>query len=178
MAPLHRRRLGPHHTAGAGRRDAQTRALQVTRAQVVGRSNAGLMVEAFELLSTDDSIKIGLLGKGAYDRFEAICKEVLELLPHAEDKEESFRFKGGAYDNWEDFEQEVEDREMPYGTHLALIENFAKNGELPSLIESFRRGVLERRLPESECKVLLATACRGPKVWSGTTSRCSTTIRG
>ena len=48
---------------------------------------------------------------------------------------------------------------MPYGTHLTLIENFAKNGELPGLIESFRRGVLERRLPESECKVLLATAC-------------------
>ena len=85
MAPLHRRRSGPI-TLRVLDGEAQTRALQVTRT-VVGRSNASLMVKAFELLSADDSIKIGLLGKGAYDRFEAICKEVLELLPHAEDKE-------------------------------------------------------------------------------------------
>lgn len=126
---------------------------------VVGRTNAGLIIEAFELLSDDDAIKIGLLGKGSYDKFESICKDVLELLPYAEDKEQPFKFKGGAYDNWKDFEQEVEDRELPYGTPLVLIGKFAEEGTLPALVATFRRGVLERRLPENECMVLLATAC-------------------
>ena len=126
---------------------------------VVGRTNAGLIVEAFELLSADGSIKIGLLGKSSYDRFEAICKDVLELLPHFEDRETPFRFKGGSYDNWEDFEQEVEDREMPFGTQLSLIGKFGETGTLPELIETFRHGVLEQRLPEAQCEVLLATAC-------------------
>ena len=44
--------------------------------------------------------------------YEGICKDVLELLPYAEDKEQSFKFKGGSYDNWDDFQQEVEDREV------------------------------------------------------------------
>ena len=37
---------------------------------------------------------------------------MLELLPHAENDDKPFKFKGGSYDNWEDFEQEVEDREV------------------------------------------------------------------
>ena len=79
---------------------------------VVGRTNAGLMIEAFELLSENANTRIGLLGKSSYHRFESICKEVLELLPHAENDDKPFKFKGGSYDNWEDFEQEVEDREV------------------------------------------------------------------
>lgn len=48
---------------------------------------------------------------------------------------------------------------MPYGTHLCLIGKFGAEGTLPGLIAIFRRGVLERKLTESDCTVLLATAC-------------------
>ena len=140
-------------------KNRESRLAGETPRTVVGRTNAGLIIEAIEVLSEDASTSIGLLGKGSYDKFEGICRDVLELLPYAEDRERPFHFKGGSYDNWEDFEQEVEDREMPYGTHLSLIGKFAEEGDLRGLIGTFRHGVLQQRRAESECTVLLATAC-------------------
>jgi len=126
---------------------------------VVGRSNAGLMCEAFQLLAGDRSTKIGLLGgKSATERFDRFCDQVLELLPNYQ-TEESFSFKRSSYDSWDDFVQEVDDRELPYKTPLALLDKHAEGGELPELIQTFREHVLERSYEEGECEVLLATAC-------------------
>ena len=47
-------------------------------------------------------------------------------------------------------------------TQLSLLNKFGEGGEtgpLPGLIQTFRAHVLERKLSEHECDVLLATAC-------------------
>ena len=128
---------------------------------VVGRTNAGLFREGIQLLAADQKANIGLLGQAAYAQFETLCKELLQLLPHYKE-ETAFKFKGAEYDSWEDFEEEVEYREMPYTTHLSLLNQYGEGGqagELPELITTFRTCVIERQLPESECEVLLVTAC-------------------
>ena len=64
------------------------------RRTVVGRSNAGLLCEAFALLSADPTVKVALLGPKdtTYERFEGICDDVLVLQPHFK-AEDGFSFK-------------------------------------------------------------------------------------
>ena len=148
------------------------------RRTVIGRSNVGLCIEAFKLMD-DPSLRIGILGSSSYPTFEQICKDVEKLLPNY-NSERPFKFRGVEYDSWADFEQEVEDREMPVGSVLGLLHKYADGSQgsqgtaaedgggedagadhiLLELIAGFRKKVLQRRVPEDQCDVLLATACQ------------------
>lgn len=86
-----------------------------------------------------------------------LCGELRDCARDAK-----FRLKSKVHDSWDDLQQEVEDREMPYATQFSLLHKFGAGGEagsLPDLIDTFRTHVLERKLDWSDCEVLLATAC-------------------
>ena len=77
-----------------------------------------------------------------------------------------FVFKRARYDHWQDFVEEVEVREMPYGSVITLLNLFCGSDgsesaeSLAELIADFRRKVLEREVPEATCDVLLALHVR------------------
>jgi len=75
-------------------------------------------------------------GRELLPNLAGICKDVLDLHPHRGTKEQ-FEFRKVVYESWDDFLKEVEDRELPYGTPLFLLDKYADSTSdlpLPELI--------------------------------------------
>jgi superfamily I DNA/RNA helicase len=127
-----------------------------------------LCIEAFELMRAEPKPKIALLGTSARRKFENICNNVQQLHKHYQ-ASEPFKVMGVQYDDWKDFEQEVEDRELPYSSAITLLHKFCGSDEseggdgvggaayLPELVKQLLEHVVQRSIKVGEHDVLLAT---------------------
>ena len=129
---------------------------------VIGRTNAGLCIEAIETLLRNSSTKIRLIGDGHKDvkDFKRRLRQTLELSPFY-GKEVPFVYRGFSCAGWNDFLSVVESFELDYSFELKLLSKYGSDqAMLHRIVDLVKVHVLDTAVKETNYDVLLTTVCK------------------